>query len=565
MDIAKETPQVERQSVRPLAWLPFVLLAVLTVLLYMRALRWWWQEWTAPGSYYAHGIFIPFFVGVMVWRDRERLRRLPIGHAWWGVLPLLLAIAIVLFAERVGSRVTLSLSFILFLIGLSLVLAGTKITRALLFPMVFMFTMIPLLPDTVINVLAFPIQMASATMAAKFLNLISFATVQNGTTLNLEHYTMAVELPCSGFKTLVGLTSFAAAFAYVIEGALWKRWALFLCAAPLAVLVNGVRVILIGIVGELWGTHAAATFHDYSGFIVLILGFMVLFNLARWLRCERFLGIDLRDAPKERGEIENRKSKIENPIGPTPNASDMAALDARYGPPRADTLRRLYAGVFPLAGLLAAGCVAKAFVHMPAPPNPKTWLSQAEVKTLLDGGAWKMTNERPIDPDVQQELKPLIWIDRDYVETGAHSGLIHLLINGGKERGTFHDPHDCFPASGYDLRDTGAETIQTPAGPVMVQVSEATNKQDRQTTLLMYLFVMDGRQYQTTRSFKWALTLRSLLGDDEKPSYFIRFRQWNPGSGEDRKEELRRFIRAVWRCIGRKVMEGKAEEQTASR
>jgi len=62
----------------------------------------------------------------------------------------------------------------------------------------------------------------------------------------MESYALNVELPCSGFKTLIGLLAFSAAFSYVVEGPIRKRWLLFLSSAPLAVLVNAVRIALIG-------------------------------------------------------------------------------------------------------------------------------------------------------------------------------------------------------------------------------------------------------------------------------------------------------------------------------
>ena len=104
---------------------------------------------------------------------------------------------------------------------------------------------------------------------------------------------MAVELPCSGFKTLLSLLTFSAAFAYLVEAPAWKRWTLFLTTAPLSLFINGLRIALIGVVGELVSTRAAQIFHDYSGFIVLILAFTFLFNFARILKCERFLGVPL--------------------------------------------------------------------------------------------------------------------------------------------------------------------------------------------------------------------------------------------------------------------------------
>ena len=47
--------------------------------------------------------------------------------------------------------------------------------------------------------------------------------------------------------------------------------------------------------GELVSKQAAAIFHDYSGFIVLILAFTFLFNFARILKCDRFLGLPLNE------------------------------------------------------------------------------------------------------------------------------------------------------------------------------------------------------------------------------------------------------------------------------
>ncbi len=52
---------------------------------------------------------------------------------------------------------------------------------------------------------------------------------------------------------------------------------------PLALLINGLRIALIGVVGNQWGPEAGHKFHDYSGYITLVLCFFVLFKIARGL------------------------------------------------------------------------------------------------------------------------------------------------------------------------------------------------------------------------------------------------------------------------------------------
>jgi len=571
MDITHNTTETAQRRGYPLALLPFAALIALTAILYINALWWWYDEWTREGSFYAHGVFIPFFVALMIWRDRERLRRLPIEHAWWGLGLVLLAIALVMFALRAEVTVTLSISFILFLIGASLILAGKAITRALLFPMLFLFTMIPIVPDQLINPIAFPIQVTSARMATALFNLTGFQATRTGTQIKLESYEMDVELPCSGFKTLVGLMSFAAAFAYLVQAAPWKRWTLFLIAGPLAILVNGVRITLIGFVGELFSADAAHTFHDYSGYIVLILGFMVLFSLARALKCEKFLHIPLIDPPPS--EVESREPHTSSPTGDDDQKSKIENrksddvsedYDARYGPPHTDTLRRLSAGLYPLLGIVALACLLKTQVRPPTSSIPP--LSAAEIPTSLDNNGWiQVGQDRPINLSLQEYLKPKAWIDRDYVAAKPRTGFVNLLISAGDGRRVFHDPHTCFLGSGYFLHDVRKETLETPAGPVTVQVAEAENARDHTKSLLMFLYVVDGRQIQTTQGVNTAIIWQTLLGGTGRPSYFLRFRQLAPGTGEERLEELRSFIRSVWAAVYPKVVGGATEKQTARR
>ena len=68
--------------------------------------------------------------------------------------------------------------------------------------------------------------------------------------IKMDTYSMAVELPCSGFKTLVSLMTFTAAFSYLVEGDRWKRWTLFITTIPLSLFINALRISFVGIVGE---------------------------------------------------------------------------------------------------------------------------------------------------------------------------------------------------------------------------------------------------------------------------------------------------------------------------
>ena len=47
--------------------------------------------------------------------------------------------------------------------------------------------------------------------------------------------------------------------------------------------MNGFRIMLIGMVGNEWGVDAAKSFHDYSGYIALVICGLALYYLTRAL------------------------------------------------------------------------------------------------------------------------------------------------------------------------------------------------------------------------------------------------------------------------------------------
>jgi exosortase/archaeosortase family protein len=57
----------------------------------------------------------------------------------------------------------------------------------------------------------------------------------------------------------------------------WKRWALFLAAFPIAVVVNIIRLSGTAVLASRWGGDVAKGFlHDFSGWVVFVAGIALL-------------------------------------------------------------------------------------------------------------------------------------------------------------------------------------------------------------------------------------------------------------------------------------------------
>jgi exosortase len=509
----------------------------LVVAVFQRAFAWWYFEWTANGSYYAHAVFIPFFATAMLWRAKDVLARTPIERCWWGLVPLALGLPFVRLGYAGEVTVTLSVAFMLMTFGAALTLLGWKFTRIIAMPMLFLFSIIPIVPNQVINVVAFPVQLKSAQLAATLLNTIGFHAVRNGTSIQMDSYALNVEVACSGFKTLLGLLSFAGAFAYLVEAQLWKRWLLFIISGPLAVLVNGIRIALIGLVGELVSSSAAMVFHDYSGFIVLILGFMFLFSMARWIKCDRLFNIPLRDDLEDVQETEEIRQQRQ------------AELNNRWGPVLRNRWPKMQGGVMPVLAVLMGALVVRTTAQPKISDVPL--LQAAQVPRIMQEEAYQQLGEDlPLTPEVKDALDPDIYVDRNYHAVPPKAGTLHLLITGGRSRRTFHDPHECFTGSGYTLHDVRIETIDTPAGPVQMQLSEATNPKDNKKELVMFTYVVDGELVPSMAKVHIANLRRTFFGSSGKPFYFFRVRNLAAGNDEGKLAEMRDFVRSVWPKIG---------------
>ncbi len=280
-----------RHEVNP-AWatlLPFGIAGALLMALAWPMLTWWWWEWVKPESYYAHAPIIPFLVGLMLWYRRDALKAVPKVPCPAALLLLVPALALLVLAVKTELEAVESFSFLLTLWGAVWVVLGTRFVRAAAFPLAFLALMAPL-PGPVLNDSTLRLQMLSTVFADKLLHLLTFPTVLHGNVIQMENFDLFVDVPCSGFKLLLSLLTFSAAFAYLVDGSPVKRFGLFLFSLPLALVVNAVRVTLIGVVGDCISPAAARVFHDWSGIITLVLGFVALFSLAKGLGCRRFAG-----------------------------------------------------------------------------------------------------------------------------------------------------------------------------------------------------------------------------------------------------------------------------------
>ena len=232
---------------------------------------------------YSHGFLIAPLSLYFIWERRAKLRRTRIQPDWWGLLPLALG-SLTLAVGRLGSELmNLRVSFVFSLIGLVLLLLGRPMFRILAFPLLFLFLMVPL-PQSLVNVVAFPLQLVAADMAVNALHFLHIPALREGNIIHLASTQLFVAEACSGLRSLMALFTLGVVFAYFFRKSLVERIVIVLSTIPIAILVNSFRVALTGILTHRFGEQAASgVVHATEGMFTFGIAFLLLLAEARLL------------------------------------------------------------------------------------------------------------------------------------------------------------------------------------------------------------------------------------------------------------------------------------------
>ena len=267
-------------DVRSGATLSVVLALSVTALLaalYYKILYSLGMQWYADPDY-SHGFLVPLLSGYFVWERREKLRSLPVVPSPWGIGLLGGGLLMLLIGATGSELYAQRTSLIVVTAGLVLLMLGREFLRVLLFPIAFLFFMIPL-PAIIMNAVAFPLQLFAAKTATYCLYNFGIPVLREGNVIVLAGTTLEVAEACSGIRSLQALLALGTVYAYFTQPVMWKRWTLVLLSIPIAIAANAFRVTGTGVLAHYWGIEAAQGFyHTFEGWLIFVVAFALLLS-----------------------------------------------------------------------------------------------------------------------------------------------------------------------------------------------------------------------------------------------------------------------------------------------
>lgn len=236
---------------------------------------------------YQHGFLIVPLALFFAYERRWDLEDSPIKGSWLGLIPMSIGLTSLAIGRLGTELMSMRMGFVFTLIGLVLLLLGKEIFKILAFPLFFLFLMVPL-PQSLVNTIAFPLQLIAAKFAVWSLQTSGIPALVEGNIIHLAHTELFVHEACSGLRSLMALVTLGVVFAYFFKrGVLWIQLLLVASTIPIAIAVNAFRVALTGFLAHHFGEEAAGgVVHDFQGIFTFGLAFFLLLTegrLIEWL------------------------------------------------------------------------------------------------------------------------------------------------------------------------------------------------------------------------------------------------------------------------------------------
>jgi exosortase D (VPLPA-CTERM-specific) len=468
IDVPRDLTTVPTGSAMPWLRSVLVLLTLLAAIIFFRsAFVSLLQAWERPE--YSHGYIIPLIAGFIALKRldiSDKLKSTSTG--FWAFAVFVLGLLAGLVGNLANIADLTSYGMLLAVAGLALLTLGLRGGLKLWPAWAYLAFMLPL-PNFLYWPLSIKLQFISSQLGVALIKLMGVPVFLEGNIIDLGTYQLQVAEACSGLRYLFPLMSFGFLFAVLYKGPVWQKLLLFFVTIPITLIMNSVRIAVIGFLVDRYGIAQAEGFlHVFEGWVIFVVCIAVLFLLAMLL--QRLSG-------KREPIAEALDLQFNGLVGRAKALSNKASL-------------RWLASFAVLATLAAAGSFS-LFEKSTIYPDRKDFSQfPAEI------AGWQGSRGY-LNFDIERILGADDYLMSDFVRTTPRRESVGLLISyyrAQNEGSGIHSPEVCIPAGGWEVsRWASAEIELTVPAMAGLTVNRAIIQKGAERQLVYYWFEQRGR------------------------------------------------------------------------
>jgi len=427
---------------------------------------------------YSHGYILPLVSLFIIWQRSEALRILPLKGAWAGSILMLIGALVFVLGVLSTTFVLMHYAVLIVIVGLTLSYVGARGLREFWAPLLLLFFAIPL-PPFIYYQLSLKLQLISSELGVFFIRLFNISVYLEGNVIDLGNYKLQVVEACSGLRYLFPLMSMGFIMAYIFKAPYWRRGLVFVSTIPLTVIMNSIRIGIIGVMVNYWGTGMAEGFlHDFEGWLFFMVCMGILVGEI-WLLSRL-------------GTQKKPLSEVFSVDYPAPLPSNVPVQQRSFQLPLIGGLIVLSAAAILLPQLEQRSDII---------PDRQTF---SEFPDVI--GNWHGRQER-LEQVYLDELKTDDYIISNYQEPDKLSVNLYVAYYESQRSGAVvHSPRACIPGGGWEIGQLRVLTLadtwikEQPLKVNRVQISKGSNRQ-----LVYYWFQQRGQSITSEYMVKWYL------------------------------------------------------------
>lgn len=239
--------------------------------------------WFESDSYYQHGPLIPLAILYVFALRYPEWKQLGYKASWVPLVLLPLPLYIIWGSARQVFPTGTGLAYMVALALMAWAFLGFKWLVRLIPFLALYSTAIPmwgrLLDEKTSN-----LQILSTKISYYFLKLVGQDPyLESPTVINLPHFDLNIAEACSGMKMTLAMISMALFILVAAKLKWWGNLIILALAMPLAIIMNGIRIGIIGVTGNNMGSEAGMMMHDYGSYVIMGFAFYLMYMVAKWL------------------------------------------------------------------------------------------------------------------------------------------------------------------------------------------------------------------------------------------------------------------------------------------